>query len=462
MLKGESFFFYEHEDTYKQNDWYATRVCAVDLLANILHYHDVNRHYVEVIPGALGLLLGLTHPDHQTSMREAALRCIVSLSATDRGARRIIDTYDEKGISACLALITAASDTNSGGALSRLRRYGTTALANLCAFTEARLQIQTVGGLEILVSAAACEDKETRNSATLALEALQEKIGQPERIKPRIRPSAGRLGAKSLVGLLRATPNDQATFQVATKENNMAKHFAAEKLVDAQNSAHAARKMGAESLEEGSEWLEPGNLSDFVAEGGIEALLANLLQYSDIQTYPDILTVTLEALYNCVHAHGEDHDLRQRISNVRGVQLLVSIARNASITSPKILEIALKALIPIATGYAPVCRTLLAVSLDFLLDIAENDSEPATDMPAVSYEHRELANILLRELAPHNLILCTNCSTKNRGGLVCVFCGHSLRIDDNDKEHTSLSPKSKKQRPITSAKQSLAGKKSTV
>jgi len=422
---------------------FAARVCGVNVLANALHYHDANRHQAEVIPGGVETLVKLSDAAQPTAMREAALRCLVSLAATDRGARRVLEAPG------CAALLAAVSDVSEGDRSSRVRRYAAMALANICLCVEARPVVTAHGGLDVLVSASACSDPEAQKAATLALDALKHSIGREAFGPLRIAPTADAFGAKALVEHLAATPASQlagADDDEAQAPEAAKAYFETERLRNADLAAERSRTMAARCLEEGSDWLRPSNLEAFFGQGGIEALFKTLEDYSfedkrDGATKflrggggrsSDLFLATLEAIYNCLR-YAEPRDLpQQRVSNLRerGLPLLLALAKTAATSqqgpAAKVLETALRCLVVAVSDFAPACRSLLKNGLDFLLDLAEGEDEPATAMPAVAAIHKDIAAVLLRTLAPFNRIFCPNCETSNRGGLVCVYCGHPL------------------------------------
>ena len=413
-------------------DWFPGKICGANLLANALHYHDVNRHHVEVIPNGVETVLERCDVREPTAMREAALRCMISLTATDRGARRVLNAEASDGSTACVALIVAAGDPTEGDKMARVRRYGVIALANLCLLLDARDHVKLAGGLEILVAVSACPDREARDAATMAMQALQHKIGEPKIEPLEIQPSGDENGAKALVDLLKATPESSLAEpgeDEVDADDKTKPYFASERAQTAKSSAVWARTTGARSLaKEDSPWLTPENLEDLFHQGGLEALFSTVSDYYGLDDdassgEEDLVILTLEAIYNCVR-YADPRDVPQElVSNLKedGVPLLMTVSRHAAHEKrPRVLEGALRALVPVITDFAPTSRRLLAVGLDFLLDVAESDDDSFSPI------HRDLAAVLLKVLAPFNLIVCTNCGTANRGGFVCVYCGHPL------------------------------------
>lgn len=418
--------------------WFAARVCAVNVVANALHYNDTNRHLVEVIPQGVESLVALSHPKHPFDMREAALRCLVSISSTDRGARRLSNARTENE-SACSIFVVAAGDVSTGGSTSIIRQLGGAALANVSALPEAREHVCQAGGLEALVALAGSADAMERDEASSALAALANNVGNEMKRKEQriaqLRPSAGRLGAQTLVALLKASPHS---------DNNNSQedgpYFAAERAQQTATSAEWARGISADALNN-ADWLEAHNLEDVVALGGVDALFSTLAEYQVVSQHSKLLLSTLTAISSCAHA---SESVRAKAAELRGVHLLLSVARAADSRhfseAADILHAALSALVSLAVGSAPNCKTILSVGLDFILDVAEGCSGAAKNViaaettPASTEEvttdtkrrSREVAATLLRTLAPYNLIVCWNCSSSNRGGLVCVYCGHSL------------------------------------
>lgn len=112
---------------------------AVCLVANAIYYHDPNRNRVETILGAVETLVCLSKADKPPVVREPALRCLASLTATDRGAKRValIKAEDD----ACMALVNAVGDNNLGGEGNNIRRLGAVALANICSLVDARARV---------------------------------------------------------------------------------------------------------------------------------------------------------------------------------------------------------------------------------------------------------------------------------------------------------------------------------
>lgn len=409
-----------------ERQWFAARICAVNVIANALHYHDNNRHLVEVLPHGVEKLVGLSHPRYPTEMREAALRCLVSITSTDRGARRVLRAHDDEGdASACTVLVLAASDASAGdGSIASVRRLGGAGLANVSALAQARSAVQEAGGIDALVVLAGSADAAERDEALAALAALQDNIGgeaeNRRRSMAQLRPSAGQLGAKTLVAMLRSAPDEE---QPETSTDA----FAAERAEQSVASAVWARQVAAEALEAKPEWLEPSNLEDVVDVGGIDALFATLTEFGDVVEHAELLGATLRGIESCARASDGKCGVGEKVAELRGIQTLVSVARAAAGNEPSVFDAVLRALVPLTLGNAPNARSLMAVGLDLLLDVAE---APEPSHEGDSRASREVAATLLRILSPLNLIVCQNCTTTNRGGLVCVYCGHPLRGDD--------------------------------
>lgn len=420
--------------------WFAARVCAVNIIANAMHYHDKNRHLVEVIPNGIEVLLGLSLPRHDGEMREAALRCLVNITSTDRGARSILRARDVYGgMSACAILVLAAGDANAGGASCSIRKFAAAALANVSTVQEARSQVREAGGVGALVALAGSADELERNEANAALAALENNIERSVRKRKnaviKLRPSAGRLGATALVSLLKASPGDESSVnERAELTARQGDSFAAEHATDTAASAEWARQMAADTLTD-SEWLKPENLKDIVELGGIDALFATLGEYRDVLKHSKLLVSTVIGIYDCAYASQGNMGVCERVAALRGIQTLISVGRAAYSCAPMVLEATLRALVPLTTNNTPNCRTLMSVGLDFLLDIVEDQRQSNTGSDGNCGEaarikdnanSRSLAATLLHILSPHNSIVCLNCSTANRAGLVCVYCGHSL------------------------------------
>lgn len=420
--------------------WFAARVCAANIIANALHYHDKNRHLVEVIPNGIDSLLGLSLPRYDDEMREAALRCLVNITSTDRGARKVLKARDVPGgMSACAVLVLAAGDANAGGALSNVRKFGAAALANVSTLQEARLQVREAGGVEALIALAGSADEFERIEANAALAALENNVEatvrKRERAAIKLRPSAGRLGATALVSLLKSSAGTESSVdEAAERTAGQGVHFAAERATQTAASAEWARQMAADTLTD-SEWLKPENLKDIVDLGGIDALFSTLVEYRDVLKHKKLLVSTLIGIYDCAYASQGKMGVCERAAALRGIQTLISVGRAAYGFAPTVLEATLRALVPLTTNNTPNSRTLMSVGLDFLLDIAEDKRQSITGRDsnrgdvcriADNANSRNLAATLLHILSPHNFIVCLNCSTANRGGLVCVYCGHSL------------------------------------
>jgi hypothetical protein len=107
---------------------------AVCLVANAVYFHDSNRILVETATGALKNLVSLSGADKPLAVREPALRCLSSLTATDRGAKRVAFAGDKA--SACASLVNAAGDSSLGSESARIRRLGAAALVNMCSLVD--------------------------------------------------------------------------------------------------------------------------------------------------------------------------------------------------------------------------------------------------------------------------------------------------------------------------------------
>ena len=123
------------------------------LVANALYFNDSNRLRVESSLEGVEILVALSGPCEPPAIREPALRCLASLTATDRGAKRVALTKARNGVDACMTLVTAAGDNNFGGEDGNVRRLGAAALANICSLADARSRVcvSSVHGLICLV-----------------------------------------------------------------------------------------------------------------------------------------------------------------------------------------------------------------------------------------------------------------------------------------------------------------------
>lgn len=128
------------------------RACAVCLVANSLYFNDSNRIRVESSLKGVETLVALSGPNESPAVREPALRCLASLTATDRGAKRVALAKAHNGVDACTTLVTAAGDNNFGGEDGNVRRLGAAALANICSLADARSRVcvSSVKGLILL------------------------------------------------------------------------------------------------------------------------------------------------------------------------------------------------------------------------------------------------------------------------------------------------------------------------
>lgn len=126
---------------HKSQGHVLARACAVCLVANALYFNDSNRIRVESSLNGVETLVALSGPNEPPAIREPALRCLASLTATDRGAKRVALVRGSDGVDACMTLVTAAGDYNFGGENSNLRRLAAAALANICSLADARSRV---------------------------------------------------------------------------------------------------------------------------------------------------------------------------------------------------------------------------------------------------------------------------------------------------------------------------------
>ena len=114
------------------------RSCALCLVANTLYFNDSNRVRVESLPNVVEMLIAFADYSEPSAVREPALRCLASLTATDRGAKRVALAQAETGSDVCRTLVYAAGDKSTGGGYANVRRLGAATLTNICSLTDAR------------------------------------------------------------------------------------------------------------------------------------------------------------------------------------------------------------------------------------------------------------------------------------------------------------------------------------
>ena len=116
-----------------------TCASAINLIANAIHFHNLNCKRLGVIYGGVETLISLSKAGQPQSVREPAIRCLACLTATDTGAQRVALAKTSDDV--YRILVFTASDESLGGKNSIIRYYSACALANMCSVIDARMRL---------------------------------------------------------------------------------------------------------------------------------------------------------------------------------------------------------------------------------------------------------------------------------------------------------------------------------
>ena len=120
----------------KHNNIVLERAWTLCLVANALYFNEPNRARLICSCDSIEKLVVLAGPYEPPIVREPALRCLISITSTYRGVRRVVLSDYNSG--ACKTFVRAISENAYGAEGVRLQQLGAAALANICTSTDAR------------------------------------------------------------------------------------------------------------------------------------------------------------------------------------------------------------------------------------------------------------------------------------------------------------------------------------
>ncbi|CAM9262946.1 unnamed protein product, partial [Ectocarpus fasciculatus] len=304
------------------SSWLPIRTNALICLGNSLFFHEPNRRRLEAIEEALLTLLGYCDHDHPAPVQEAALRCLVSLTYVDR----IVAPLVEAG---CVALFVSSLAPSVPTAV---RHPAALALLNVSVHDLYKSRVAEAGGVEAAVALLGSDNPEERELAAKILAALACTEADDE--------DSGKKQQLDLPHLLGI---------VQTKGNLTAQKAAAEQIAQEVSQ-------------------NPSKQHSLVESGG----LAVLLGMCDHNTEAPLLVPVLWGLRNCLH--GNDAN-KNRFVRAGGLEALVQLCHSSrSAGEWGVAEGVLTTLVTAAIGNEKICRRLLRVGLDQLIDAAEDSS----------------------------------------------------------------------------------------
>ncbi|CAM9386389.1 unnamed protein product, partial [Ectocarpus sp. 8 AP-2014] len=308
------------------SSWLPIRTNALICLGNSLFFHEPNRRRLEAIDEALLTLLGYCDHDHSAPVQEAALRCLVSLTYVDRIVATLVDA-------GCISLFVSSLAPSVPTAV---RHPAALALLNVSVHDLYKSRVAEAGGVEAAVALLGSDNPEERELATKILAALACTEADDE--------DSGKKQQLDLPHLLGI---------VQTKGNLTAQKAAAEQIAQEVSQNPSKQRSLGES-------------------GG----LAVLLGMCDHNTEAPLLVPVLWGLRNCLH--GNDAN-KNRFVRAGGLEVLVQLCHSSrSAGEWGVAEGVLTTLVTAATGNEKICRRLLRVGLDQLIDAAEDSNHTSS------------------------------------------------------------------------------------
>ncbi|CAM9320335.1 unnamed protein product, partial [Hapterophycus canaliculatus] len=329
------------------SSWLPIRTNALICLGNSLFFNEPNRRRVENVEGALLALLGYCGKEHPTPVQEAALRCLVSLTYVDR----IVVPLVEAG---CVATLVASLAPSMPAAV---RHSAALALLNVAVHDLHKSLVAEAGGMEAAVALLGSDDLEERELAARILAELASTETDDDGGSKK-----KQLDLPHLLGI------------VQMKGNLPAQKAAAEQI--AQEISDDARKQRG-----------------FGDYGGVSVLLDMCGKKSN--TDARLLVPVLWGLRNCLHSNGAN---KNRFVTAGGLEVLVQQLCDSSRSAGEwaVAEGALTTLVAAALGNETICRRLLRVGLDQLIDAAEDSYDGKSGLGGAENERKHCTQPAVR------------------------------------------------------------------
>ena len=399
---------------FLNDDYLPIKIHATILLANALYYNNPNRVRFLESEGAMELIIEFISTRIETSIVEASLRAVLSLSYLDNIALWL--GTEGKCIPMFLSLMVPAFVTRD------CMRYSLEIVSNLCVHHANRQAIIDQGGIEVVVSLHNDPDPHIQEISHQIIGYLED-----------VTPAEVLAKAKMDIGLERM-------------------------VVLATNADPIVRVVAAEAIGE-EIWHNPKMQKRALEIGAVDVLL-NIINNPDEPSAS--LLPALWSLRNMLHNNVAG---QTQVAHRDGMVALSMVIGRSGLgqygdQTEKILEAVLACLASSISNHERNSRRLLVVGLEALMDLADGKLSEALGASTIARGGMggesvlALANSILMMLGPYNYVVCRNCNKKQElNGTNCYSCGHRLRVEPIEKEERNFMKKIKghQEMPLASA-----------
>ena len=395
--------------TFLRDDYLPIKIHATILLANTLYYNNPNRVRFLESEGAMELIIEFIATRIETSIVEASLRAVLSLSYLDNIALWL-GTEGGNCIPMFLSLMVPAFVTRD------CLRYSLEIMSNLCVHHSNRQAMITHGGIEVVVSLHNDPDPYIQELSYQIIQYLED-----------VTPAEVLAKAKMDIGLERM-------------------------VVLATNTDPIVRVVAAEAIGE-EIWQNPKMQKRALEIGAVDVLLT-------IINNPDEPAASLlPALWSLRNMLAGNVAGQSQLAHKDGTVALSTVVARSAVgqygdQTEKILEATLACMASAITSHERNSRRLLVVGLEAIMDLADGKLAEALGASSIARGGMggesvlALANSILLMLGPYNYVVCRNCNKKQElSGLACYSCGHVLRVNPVDKEERNIMRFNKKGAP---------------